>query len=283
MKIYSIQNQKLVISFLVGALICALIFNFKDRNKMKIDLVTQEQNDGVVVAKVNNEKIYSNQVNQKLSEISQKLVFNDLKKEEKELIVKEVFAQDLVLKNAIKNKSYEKYSPSLKRFAIEEAKNNYLEEQSRRQITQDLVKEKYQEIVKEVKGRKEYLVSYILTKDKTQIDKAFNSLNASSFEDVAKKFSIDSSNSQNGGKLGYIVAGTTMPEFDSQIQKLKVNQTSKPFKTNLGWHIIKVTDVRDVVPAKLEDVKGRIEDSLVAQNKKAVATKLIENAKIEIF
>ena len=67
MKIYSIQNQKLVISFLVGALICALIFNFKDRNKMKIDLVTQEQNDGVVVAKVNNEKIYSNQVNQKFT------------------------------------------------------------------------------------------------------------------------------------------------------------------------------------------------------------------------
>lgn len=283
MKINTKENQKILAGFVIGALISLSITTIQDRHMMKINLVTPTPKTGVVVAKINGKDIYSDEVNKKLAEINPKLSFNNLKKDEKELILKEVLAQRLVLENALKNKSYREYSPSLQRFAIEETKNNYLEQEAKKQVTDAQVKAKYDEVVKAIKGKKEYLVSHILTKDKATIDQAAVSLKSNSFEDTAKKFSIDSSNAKDGGKLGYIVVGSTMPDFDNQMKKLAKGQTSQPFKTILGWHIIKVTDIRDVVPAKFDDVKDRIKESLAAQNKKVVATKLIENAKIDIL
>ena len=283
MKINTKENQKILASFVVGALISLSITSFQDRNMMKIDLTTPQTKTGVVVAKIDGKDIYSDEVNKKLAEINPKLSFNNLKKEEKELILKEILAQRLVLKNALKNKSYKEYSPSLQKFAIEETKNKYLEQEAKKQVTDEQVKAKYDEVLKTIKGKKEYLVSHILTKDKSSIDQAAASLKSNSFEDTAKKFSVDSSNAQNGGKLGYIISGSTMPEFDNQIKKVAKGQTSQPFKTVLGWHIVKVSDVREVVPAKFDDVKEKIKESLANQNKKVVATKLIQNAKIEIL
>lgn len=290
MKLNTKENQKILASFIVGALITLSVTCFHDRNVMKIDLTnlktdktTEVKKDGVVVAKINGDEVTADEVNKKLAEINPRLSFNNLRKEEKELILKEILAQRLVLKNALKNKSYKEYSPTLQRFAIEETKSNYLEEEAKKQISDEQVKAKYDEVLKAIKGKKEFLVSHILTKDKALIDQAAANLKTDSFEDTAKKFSVDSSNAKNGGKLGYIVAGSTMPEFDSQIKRLGKGETSQPFKTALGWHIVKVSDVREVVPAKFDDVKDKIKESLAAQSKKVVATKLIENAKIEIL
>ena len=42
-----------------------------------------------------------------------------------------------------------------------------------------------------------------------------------SFENVARKFSIDPRSANNGGNLGYIPEGSTMKEFNDQLKKLK--------------------------------------------------------------
>src|SRR5688572_12829879 len=113
MKINTKENQKILAGFVVGALITLSITTLQDKNVMKIDLTTPAQKEGKVVAKINGQSIYSEEVNKKLAEINPRLSFNNLQKEEKELILKEVLAQRLVLKNALKNKSYKEYSPSL--------------------------------------------------------------------------------------------------------------------------------------------------------------------------
>lgn len=276
---------KILLSFLAGILVTILVCSLINRNVMKIDLtVTEPKDKGEVIAKVDNQPIYANEVNQKLNEISPKLTFKNISKEDQQLIIKEVFVQNVILKNALKGSTYKKqHSEALKNFAIEEAKNNYLEVQAAKEVTDAQVKAKYQEVVDAVKGKKEYLVSHILSKDQDKINQAKASLTKESFEDAAKKFSIDVGSAQNGGSLGYILEGTTIKEFENQVKKLKKDEVSKPFKTPLGWHIVKLQDARDVAPAKLEDVKDKIKATLVAQAKKTYALKLVEKSKIEIF
>lgn len=275
---------KLAISFLVGVIVTVAVFAVLNRNVMKINVSIQEPKDkGQIVAKVDGQPIYENEINQKLVEISPKLTFKSLSKEDQQLIVKEVYVQKIITKNALKGNYKSKYSDALRNFAVEEIKNNYLESQAAKEVTDEQVKAKYQEVLNSVKGKKEYLVSHILSQDLNAIKAAKVALKAQSFEDAAKKFSSDTGSAKNGGSLGYILEGTTIKEFEEQFKKLPKDGVSEPFKTPLGWHIVKLKDIRDVSPAKFEDVKDKIKATLTGQAKKSFALKLVEKSKIEIL
>jgi len=65
-----------------------------------------------------------------------------------------------------------------------------------------------------------------------------------SFEEVAKKYSEDGS-AADGGDLGWVSPGTTLPIFESTYDALNINEISKPINTPLGWHLIQVTERRE--------------------------------------
>ena len=65
-----------------------------------------------------------------------------------------------------------------------------------------------------------------------------------SFEEVAKKYSEDGS-AADGGDLGWVSPGTTLPIFESTYDALNMNEISKPINTPLGWHLIQVTERRE--------------------------------------
>ncbi len=64
------------------------------------------------------------------------------------------------------------------------------------------------------------------------------------FEDLAKEYSEDGS-AANGGDLGWVSPGTTLPIFENTYDLLDINEISEPINTTLGWHIIQVTDRRE--------------------------------------
>ena len=64
-----------------------------------------------------------------------------------------------------------------------------------------------------------------------------------SFADLARRFSNDSSAPQ-GGDLGWLNPGETVPPFENAMNKLKVGEVSQPVKTQFGWHLIVVDDRR---------------------------------------
>lgn len=64
-----------------------------------------------------------------------------------------------------------------------------------------------------------------------------------SFSDLAKRFSNDSSAPQ-GGDLGWLNPGETVPPFEKAMNSLKVGEISPPVKTQFGWHLIVVDDRR---------------------------------------
>lgn len=67
--------------------------------------------------------------------------------------------------------------------------------------------------------------------------------NGEKFEVLARQFSEDGSAS-NGGDLGWVNPGDTVPQFEKAMNELKDNQISEPVRSPFGWHIIQVLERR---------------------------------------
>jgi peptidyl-prolyl cis-trans isomerase SurA len=72
-----------------------------------------------------------------------------------------------------------------------------------------------------------------------------NNLNLESqeFAKLAKEYSEDSS-SINGGSLGWVNSGDTVPTFEQIMIKTPIGKISEPFRTPFGWHILQVDGIR---------------------------------------
>ena len=64
------------------------------------------------------------------------------------------------------------------------------------------------------------------------------------FASMAKKYSQDTGSAKQGGDLGYFVPGTMTKAFDDKVFSMKKGQVSDLVKTEFGYHIIKLTDIK---------------------------------------
>jgi peptidyl-prolyl cis-trans isomerase D len=85
------------------------------------------------------------------------------------------------------------------------------------------------------------------------------------FAELAKKNSEDGS-AQNGGDLGFMAHGQTVPEFDQTIFKLQPKEISGIVTTQFGYHIIQVLDKETAHVKPLEEVKASLTEDLKKQN-----------------
>jgi peptidyl-prolyl cis-trans isomerase SurA len=60
------------------------------------------------------------------------------------------------------------------------------------------------------------------------------------FAAIAAVTSQDPGSAADGGDLGWAGPGSFVPEFEKQIEGLKENDISQPFKTQYGWHIVQL-------------------------------------------
>lgn len=78
------------------------------------------------------------------------------------------------------------------------------------------------------------------------------------FAEQAKRYSEDGSASQ-GGDLGWLSPGDTVPEFEQAMNALKVGQISEPVQSAFGWHLIQVLERRNAdVSAEQKKQQARI-------------------------
>jgi len=97
------------------------------------------------------------------------------------------------------------------------------------------------------------------------------------FEDLARKYSEDPGSAKEGGSLGWIGKGRTVPEFEKAAFSLPKGQVSDLVKSSYGFHIIRVDDRQDAHMKTLEEVKDQIEPILKQQKAQEVAQKQAED------
>jgi peptidyl-prolyl cis-trans isomerase D len=91
------------------------------------------------------------------------------------------------------------------------------------------------------------------------------------FEDLAKKYSEDPGSAKEGGSLGWIGRGRTVPEFEKAAFSLPKGQISDLVKSSYGFHIIRVDDKQDAHMKTLDEVKAEIEPILKQQKAQQIA------------
>ncbi len=66
------------------------------------------------------------------------------------------------------------------------------------------------------------------------------------FATLARASSDDKATAVNGGELGWVGAGSVVPQFEERMSSLAPGQLSEPFQTQFGWHIVQVLERREV-------------------------------------
>lgn len=132
-------------------------------------------------------------------------------------------------------------------------------------------------------GDKEYRVRHILVEKEDEAKALIAKIKGGeSFEEIAKKSSKDPGSAPNGGDLDWATPGSFVPEFSNAMTKLSKGQlTDEPVKSQYGFHILKLEDVRDAQFPPLAEVKPQIEQRLGQQKVAAFRDELKSKAKTD--
>jgi peptidyl-prolyl cis-trans isomerase C len=131
-------------------------------------------------------------------------------------------------------------------------------------------------------GDKEYRARHILVDKEDDAKKIVADLKAGKkFEELAKK-SKDPGSAAKGGDLDWAAPGNYVPEFSDAMTKLQKGQyTQSPVKTQFGYHVIRLDDVRAAQVPPLEQVKPQLEEMLTQQKLAAFQKELKDKAKVQ--
>ena len=82
------------------------------------------------------------------------------------------------------------------------------------------------------------------------------------FAALAREHSDDPGSAGRGGDLGIIRPGTMAPEFEAAVFELNPGEISDPVRTEYGWHVVMLTDLRESVVSPFADVRSEIRSLL---------------------
>jgi len=130
---------------------------------------------------------------------------------------------------------------------------------------------------------KEYKARHILVEKEADAKAIIASIKkGGKFEDIAKKQSKDPGSGAKGGDLDWANPASYVSEFTEALIKLNKGQmTDSPVKSQFGWHVIRLDDVRQAQLPKLEEVKPQVAQQLQQQKLAKFQEDLRAKAKVE--
>lgn len=215
--------------------------SFKD--KLKENILEKLIVDELINQEIDNKKIAI--TDEELNNLYEQTIKNMGGQEQYEEFLKQQNITDDFIKDSIK-KDY-------KQQKLEEAfyKDN--------KVTEEEIKNFYD-------ANKERLIKYslsqIMADNEEDAKKLYDKLEAGEdFAELAKNESSDTYSAANGGNMGEVQASTMPKEFLNAVSTTEIGSYSKVFKSDMGYHIVKVDDKKD----QLEDLRTEIEQTLKSQ------------------
>src|SRR5262247_1524330 len=156
-----------------------------------------------------------------------------------------------------------------------------LQDEAKAALTEDALKQTYNEAVKSMGGQEEVRARHILVENEDEAKAILDQIKGGGdFAALAKEKSKDPG-AADGGDLGYFTKDQMVPEFADVAFKMYPGQLSNPVKTQFGWHIIKLEDKRTKQPPEFEKVKDQIEAYVARKAQSEFVANLRKTAKIE--
>ena len=178
-----------------------------------------------------------------------------------ELIAREIFMQEARKRGLETSEDYKAQIELARQSLL--IRELFASFQKKNPVTDAEIKAEYDKFVA-ANGGKEYRARHILVDKEDEAKTLIADIKkGAKFEDLAKKASKDPGSGANGGDLDWANAASYVPEFSNAMVKLEKGQmTDMPIKSQFGFHVIRVDDVREAQLPKLEEVKPQITQQL---------------------
>lgn len=173
--------------------------------------------------------------------------------------------------------------------SIKEATQNviiqaFLLKEVKGKVTDEQVKAKYDEVVKNFPKEDEVHLRHILVDNEETAKSIIKALkNGGDFKKLAQTKSKDGT-AKEGGELGWFRKSELPKELADSAFALKPGTFSQePVKTDFGWHVLMVEEIRPAKPPKFEDIKNELKGLMTQEAIVALVKKLRSEAKISLF
>jgi peptidyl-prolyl cis-trans isomerase C len=154
--------------------------------------------------------------------------------------------------------------------------------QAKNAVTDAEIKTEYDKFAAANSG-KEYKARHILVEKEDQAKAIIAQLKkGAKFDEIAKKSSKDPGSGAKGGELDWASPSSYVKEFSDALAALTKGKTTEtPVKSQFGYHIIRLDDVREAPLPKMEEVKPQIAQQLMQQKMGKYQEELRSKAKVE--
>ena len=197
-----------------------------------------------------------------------------------EVIAREVFMQEAQKRGLEATADY-KTQMDLARQTIL-IRELFADYQKKNPVTDAEIQAEYNKFVTANSG-KEYKASHILVASEDEAKAIIASIKkGAKFADIAKKQSKDPGSGAKGGDLDWANPSSYVAEFTEALIKLdKGKMTQTPVKSQFGWHVIRLDDMREAQMPKLDEVKPQIAQQLQQQKLAKFQEDMRAKAKVE--
>jgi len=251
---------------------------------LSIKSVSAKEPSSIVAAKINNHVISAQDVLNAINTLPQNVKKRPLP-EIYPRIVNELINQYLITKRAYEEKIdldtnvINLIQKSKDQILAKYWLNNFVRNETR----EEKINQSYENYLKSFSGFKEANASHILVKTREEAISIIEKLNKqSNFSELARIHSTGPSG-KNGGELGWFAPGQMVKGFENATFALKKGETTQePVETKFGFHIIKLNDIRDAKPKKLDEIRENIIDQITKNSLANLEKKIRKNHEITI-
>ena len=241
--------------------------------------VWAEKNSGVA-AVVNGEKITVAEIKdvyEANQQIKAQVPFEEFYNQALDVVVNGKLALQAATKANVQATA--EYQKELAQLQEDLARKVYIDKKVSEKVTDEDVKKFYDEYVNNFKSVKEIKAKHILVDTEDMAKEIIAKLDEKAdFIKLAQEYSKDQPD------LGYFTAEMMVPEFSNAAFSMKKGTYSKtPVKTEFGYHVIYVEDIRDTKPLEFNMLEPQIKNNLAQQAVDEVIVDLHKNAQIEKF
>jgi len=246
----------------------------------------------VPVAVVNGVSITKGQLTPVLEEYRTKAGKRSLESQEKMEVVKSVVRRHLILqqKEVAELRKSERIRKQLKEMEDQLVLAAYLEQHVGQYLTvsDGELQEYYKANLSSFSTPPKVKAKHILLRSEAEAKAVLEKLRkGADFSAMAKQYSIDLPMALEGGSMGTIEKGKTLPELQQVLFSLKEGEVSDVVKTRFGYHILSVEEIIPISPKSFDEVKGEIKTTLIRQKEAKAFEKMVaeieKRAEIKIF